>query len=126
MGQSITLTLDGAPSMNSADNRHWRTRNKEKKLWYARVESELMMLRPQISGTPWGKASITITRCTAASRAPDFENLAQGGKFILDGLVRSKVILDDNPDVIRQPVYKWERAKRGDAHVIVEVQQEEG
>ena len=119
----LRLEMLGVPSMNTADNRHWRVRQKEKLRWYVRVRMAAMAARkgwPRLS-----RARVRITRCTAANRQPDFENLAQGGKFILDGLVKCGVLLDDNPDVIGQPEYRWEKAKRGEAHVIVEVFEEE-
>jgi len=134
----LRIDLPGAPRMNTADNRHWRVRQKEKLIWYELVKAAVWaeVGKPVClpfecavpSGVVWRtlhKARVRITRCTAANREPDFENLAQGGKHILDGLVRCGVLLDDNPEVIGQPEYKWEKAKRGEAHVVVEVWQSE-
>ena len=60
-----------------------------------------------------------ITRFS--SREPDFDALAQGGKFLLDGLVKCGVLEDDRPSVIGQPSYVWSKAspKQGKVRISV-------
>lgn len=117
----LRLDLPGAPSINTASARHWAVRKKEKDHWHSLVRDHLTFFAT-MPKSPLTKAAVRITRCTAAPRAPDADNLAMTGKFILDELVSSGVLLDDNQDVIGQPEYRWEKAPRNGAHVIVEVE----
>lgn len=114
----LHIVLLGAPPMNTADDTHWRKKKRDKHRWYDAVAAYCYGKRPR---RPLKCARVRITRHTAANREPDFENLTQGGKYLLDGLVRCGVLADDNPEVIGRPEYLWERAPRGRAHVTVEV-----
>jgi hypothetical protein len=72
---------------------------------------------------PLDRAMVTITRCSMAE--PDYDNLVQGGKFLLDGLIRAGVIKDDAPSVIGRPDYQWEKAPRGKGCVRIRVESAE-
>lgn len=119
----IEFEIDGLPPINSADGTHWRKRQKLRKDWENRV---WIMTTNRKPGAPLARARVTITRFSA--RQPDFENLAQGGKFLLDGLVKVGVLVDDKPAVIGQPVYLWEKypAKLGKVRIRVEAIHGEG
>ena len=119
----FAFELEGLPPMNTADGMHWRKRNKLKIDWEARVYYAVIHDRPE---NPLPKARVSVTRCS--TREPDFENLAQGGKFLLDGLVKAGVIADDKPSVIGQPEYLWIKAKpkHGSVRITVEEVESDG
>lgn len=121
MTYSLRIELPGAPAMNTADGTHWRKRKRQKDLWIK--ATSIAARNAGLPSEPLRRARVRIVRRTAAPRAPDFENLAQGGKWILDGLVRCGVLEDDHQGVIGQPVYDWERAPRGRKSVVVEVEE---
>lgn len=120
MGLLYTLEFEikGLPRINTADNVPWRKRQKEKELWYALVSIATRNKRPRL---PLRRARLKITRHSA--KRPDFVNLAQGAKFIEDGLVNCEVLADDNPDVVGTPEVPWQYAKRGQGFVSVTVQE---
>ena len=113
----FAFELEGLPPMNTADGMHWRKRNKLKIDWEARVYYAVIHDRPE---KPLSKARVSVTRCS--TREPDFENLAQGGKFLLDGLVKAGILEDDCPRVIGQPEYLWEPARPKHGKVIITVE----
>jgi len=113
---TLEFELDGLPPMNSADGMHWRVRRKLRIDWEFRVDLACRGRKPE---TPLPKAQVKILRFS--SREPDFENLAQGGKFLLDGLVKCGVLEDDRPSVIGQPIYKWIKASPKQGKVRIEV-----
>lgn len=119
MTYSLSLKLEGLPPMNTADGMHWRKRKKLKDYWEAYVAMKCVGLKPS---EPLPLAHVTILR-SSSGRTPDFENLAQGGKFILDGLVKCGVLKDDNPDVIGQPEYLSSKTKPKKGYVLVTVQE---
>jgi Holliday junction resolvase RusA-like endonuclease len=115
---SLRIEMPGAPRTNSADNLHWRIRQKEKKNWLEQVGVSVHGQKPD---EPLTSARVHITRRTAATRAPDQDNLYSASKFILDALVRSRILLDDNQDVITEFVCRWEPGVRGKPSTVVEV-----
>ncbi len=73
-----------------------------------------IVVKNQRPDTPLQRASLTVIRCSAASKEPDFEALVAGGASIIDGLVQGGVLSDDNPEVIvGNREYLWEKAPRG-------------
>ena len=127
----LRLEIPAVPELNSAGYRHWRVRQKERNAWYEWVRWGVLGAWAGEYGE-WseypapksGRARLRLTRCTAG-RGPDYDNLVQSFKHIIDGLVKCGLLLDDTPAVIGQPEYRWEKVKRGEAHVIVEVFEEE-
>ena len=121
MTYSLAFELPGLPPMNTADGMHWRKRHKLKKYWETAVHYAVIGKRPV---QPLERARVRVTRCSSSE--PDFENMTQGGKFILDGLVKAGVLIDDKPSVIGQPVYEWRLAKPKHGCVRVSVESVEG
>lgn len=74
----------------------------------------------RIPDQPLEKAKLTLTR--HSSRQPDFDGMVHSFKRIIDALVKCGILIDDNPDVIGSPTYKWAKAARGDGHIQVEVE----
>jgi len=112
----LDFTIEQLPPMNTADGLHWRTRNGIKKQWEVLVWQHILNLRPRF---PLRKAFVEITR--HSSMEPDYDNLVQGGKFLLDALVINGVIRDDNPAVVGKPHYHWVKAspKKGKVRIVV-------
>jgi hypothetical protein len=119
----MEFTIPILPRMNAADAVNRWIRMTERNNVFNAVRLATMGQRPAV---PLEKAHVTIERQSAGPE-PDFENLAQGGKFILDALTaRHKdgigIIADDNPTCIGQPLYKWVKGKRGAGRVRVVVE----
>lgn len=70
-------------------------------------------------GPPLEKAKLKLTRLS--TRQPDFDNLALSFKYVVDGLVKAGVIVDDKYEVIGESEYCWEKCKRDEQGVKVEV-----
>lgn len=117
----LAFTLDGLPPMNTADGLHRWSRTKLRKVWESKVIAAVLLELKRWPAKPLERARVTIVRCS--TREPDFENLTQGGKFILDGLVKAGVLADDAPKVIGRPDYQWEPAPRGKGCVRVRVEE---
>lgn len=118
---NLDITLDGLPPMNTADRRGRWVMIRAKREWESKVCGAVLMALGRWPESPMKRAHVTITRYSGV-REPDFENLTQGGKFLLDGLVKAGVLEDDSPKVIGQPTYKWEPAKRGEGRVRIQVE----
>lgn len=121
MGRIIEIVLPGLPPMNTADGPSRWTRYRLKKDWETRVKHAVLQSVGGWPHEPMARARVTITR--ASTREPDFDGLVQGGKFLLDGLVKANVLVDDRPSVIGQPSYLWEKAPRGMGAVKVRVEE---
>jgi Holliday junction resolvase RusA-like endonuclease len=65
-------------------------------------------------------ANLTLTRFS--SRQPDRDNLMSSWKAVIDGLVESGVLVDDNCDVVKSIDSRWEKAssKNSKIRVLVE------
>lgn len=116
----LELTIAGLPSCNSAAAPSWRTRHAERRKWHAAVAAAVLMELGRWP-TPLAHARVTITRCSAGPE-PDGDNLASGAKFLLDGLVKCRVIADDRPSCIGTPTFAWERVPRGSGCVRLRVE----
>lgn len=100
----ITLTIDEAtPSLNLLLNDHWALKTKTRRRWQWLVKAALLNAKfydkPKMS-----KARIEIERYGA--RTLDSDNCRAGMKFMMDGLVKHGVLLDDKPAVIGEPAIR--------------------
>ena len=89
----MTITLEGCPpSLNAFAGRSntWQYR-KEKAKWTHMVESIGEMIAPP---RPYEKAKIIITYYFPTNARHDADNYA--GKFLLDGLTKAGIIVDDD------------------------------
>lgn len=114
----ITLEIPGLPTMiNKSKSFHWAKKAKEAKVWKALVFFHLKS-KDLLPATPYKKAEITFTRCSAA--LPDHDNLAISFKNVLDGLVEAGLIEDDSPKHVELS-YGWEKAKALHGHIRIQV-----
>ena len=116
---SVSFKIPALPPLllNTRMNR-WEL-NRLKKEWYLRVLGAVQRQKPPV---PCHKAEILIVR--RSSVEPDGDNAQSGGKWILDGLTRARIIEDDKPSVIGTVTYRWEKAAKGKGSVFVSVQGE--
>lgn len=121
MSYLLDIEIDGLPPMNSADGFHWRKRKRLRDEWVNRVWVLTINKRPR---QPLASARIQITRFSSVE--PDFDNLVQGGKWLMDGLTDCGIIEDDKPSVIGQPRYLWQKASPKQGRVRVEVWEGDG
>ena len=86
---------------------HWAKRKKlaERLDWIVRASTTYCHL---------GAVHLELVRYTTSSIQLDFDNLVSTGKYPIDAIVRRKVIVDDNPNVIVSRVYRQEKVKNKD------------
>ena len=83
----------GLVGLNRYIRQHWATRRKEKEEWAERF----LRLAPVTA-----PIDIHVERIYGGrGKAMDPDNLVGGVKPLLDGMVKAKIIPDDNPDQIR-------------------------
>ena len=79
------------------------------------------MSQTKFGFVPMKKANVTFTRIS--SRLMDPDNVPHSFKHVLDGLVKSYVLVDDGPNNIIGLTYKQEKCKKGDEGVRVIVEE---
>jgi Holliday junction resolvase RusA-like endonuclease len=114
----IKLTIPGTPpSLNQWSRMHWAKAAKIKKQW----ENDILyvFLASKAKGVfPLEKARITIKYYFSTNRRRDADNLNL--KFILDGLVKAGIIVDDSTKVIGQVITEW-GVDKNDPRVEIEI-----
>lgn len=124
----LKLKINGLPkTLNQLNSlRHWALRHAHTKQWKQLVWQAI--LQNQACGRPPNsyathpllpKAHLKLIRCSSSQ--PDFDNLCGSFKCVIDGLKAAKIILDDKPEVIGQPIYEWRKAPRLEGHILIEV-----
>ena len=118
MSYKLSIEVQGLPkTVNALGRAHWAVKMKHNKGWEEAVFTEA--LSKGLPVEPLKKAMVILTRCS--SNEPDFDGLVSGMKIILDSLVRCGVLEDDNPKVIGHPTYVWEKCKKGEGKIKIEV-----
>ncbi|MBP2652601.1 MAG: hypothetical protein H6Q73_170 [Firmicutes bacterium] len=103
----ITLILpDVPPSLNRWARKHWRSQSEIKKRWEQEVWAAAVNAR--VKGLNLLKAKVHIVYEFKTNARRDKDNYTP--KFIMDGLVKSGVIVDDNDSNID---LSWELAVAG-------------
>ena len=127
MTYSLEFELPGLPHCNPADNRHWRTIQKEKKEWIQAVFFAVHGKRPE---EPLQHARVVFTRFSSVE--PDCDNLPYSFKRIRDSLCKKTkknpggcdVLEDDDPTHL-EAIYQWEKAPPRYGRVRVRVESRE-
>ena len=117
---NVQFEIPGLPPINSADGLNRWARKKHKDRWMREV-----MVGARNAGAkpnePMKHAFVTIVRCSRSR--PDYDNLVQGGKFLMDGLVHAGLILDDDWDCVGRPMYDWEGIQRDRGKIVILVEE---
>lgn len=113
----LKFEIEGLPQLiNQLAWEHWTKKKKHNDKWKHLVGLAVSGREPK---EPLIKAKLILTRCS--SKRPDFDGLVSSWKSLIDGLVLSKVIIDDNQDVIGQSEFNWERVGPREGKVRMEV-----
>lgn len=75
-----------------------------------------------IPSIPFDVARVKLTRHSSVQ--PDYDGLVSSHKSFLDALVRSGLLVDDGPKYVVEQSHTWEKAKRGQGFVTMEVELE--
>lgn len=116
MSYVLDFELAGLPSTANSHRSHWVAGANRKK-WRKAVELRTFMQRPP---SPLSSCRITCTRFSSSE--PDYDNLVQSFKPVIDGLKDGGIIQDDKSSVVKERKYLWEKAKAkaGRIKVLVE------
>ena len=118
--RKIKIELPGLTPINTADGFDRWVRKKSKDRWMKEVAAMVHGHKPK---EPFQYAQIII--CRYSKTRPDYDNLVQGGKFLLDGLVSSKIILDDDWECVGRPLYDWIFADEGEQRMLINIERVE-
>ena len=118
MSYTHEFVIAGLPQLQSGAFGHWRARRDHDKRWKELVHYGMVGHRPPI---PLRLVELTCTRHSASGTPPDDDNLCASFKPLIDSLI-GPVILDDGPEFLTAH-YKWERCKRGEGHVVIEIRE---
>lgn len=104
MKEIAEFTIIGLPNLPNKDRySHWATKSKNNKTWKLKIFHMCNDLK--ISGLELKSAKLTFIR--HSTKEPDYDNLCASFKACQDGLVSSRVIIDDKTAVIGIPTYQW-------------------
>lgn len=117
---TFEVTINALPKRyNENKNAHWAVKHKEMKMWRGFVHVEMLKREQRPPLEPLAKATLELIR--RSSVEPDFDNLVQSFKVVVDALTKLKIIQDDKMSVIGQPKYKWQKAPPGRGSVTIRV-----
>ena len=127
----IVLEVDRLPTCNTSDNRHWRSKTRDRAEWgmLMRAAWNDAQLRSDpfgCRGEPIERAHVVFIR--RSSREPDSDNLIWSFKAVRDLLQPASkrnprglgLIVGDDPQHL-EAEYRWEKAPRGKGSVQIEV-----
>lgn len=118
MGYVLEFMIPGLPKMaNQLLRGHWRARHGHAVSWKSKVRQAAEYRRPE---KPLEKAKLTLVRVSSVQ--PDVDGLVSSFKHIVDGLVEAGILVNDKPENIGMPDYKWERGAQKAGHVKVKVE----
>jgi hypothetical protein len=123
MPYELDIEIAGLPRGNAADNRHWRTKKREREAWFGFVAYSTHGKRPPL---PLKHAEVTLTRYSSVE--PDADNLRASFKPVMDALTaRHKhglaIIEDDAPTCIGHPRVQWRKAKPRFGKIRIQVRE---
>jgi Holliday junction resolvase RusA-like endonuclease len=118
----IEIIIPQLPKMpNQLLRRHWSIVMNEKKKWHSLVALEVFKEKDCTKlAFPCKQVILTLTRKSTSQ--PDFDGLVGSFKYVIDGLVKAGVIVDDNANVIADATYQWTKCKRIEQGISVIVQ----
>lgn len=112
------IKLQGLPkTVNAIGYAHWATKRRNAMLWKNKIIQECVIKKY------WGmnleKAYLEFTRFS--SKEPDFDNLVASFKHVMDGLVLSKVLIDDKSSIVGQPIFKWQYVPHKQGRIEIKI-----
>jgi Holliday junction resolvase RusA-like endonuclease len=113
----LEFEIPTLPAMTNAKQKHWRIVRKEETMMKTLVAFSVPM--DQRPTCPLKQAALVLTRFS--SKAPDPDGLVSGFKNVIDGLVEIGVLEDDSYEHIGMPHYRWEKVKKGEGKIRVQV-----
>jgi len=117
MGIKITIPCRVHPSLNEWKNWHWTKVGREKVSWEKEIYYELKLAKAPLFKFP----KVKITYYFKDKRARDKDNYAP--KFILDGIKKAKVIIDDS---VLKSICDWELLiGTGETKTVIEIEEKE-
>lgn len=113
MGDWVIIEVpETPPSLNKWTKMHWAKSRGIKKRW----EAMIAVLAKQAKAPKFSKANINITYYFTTNHRRDKDNYTP--KFIMDGLVKAGVLVDDNTSLVN---VDW-KLERGDkALTVIEI-----
>ena len=118
MQYKLEIEIPGLPkTVNALGRAHWAVKVKYNKTWESKIFAAAFAKGLPL--VPLKKAIVLLTR--VSSMEPDFDGLVSGMKVVLDSLIKCGVLEDDNPRVIGHPTYAWEKCKKGEGKIRIEV-----
>ena len=105
------------PSNNVVMRMHHRERSAEhSRYYYLILAAQKTIARKE----PFARCVITVGRYGA--RPLDWDNMGGGLKFLLDALVKNKIIKDDNPKCVTELNLRQIKCKRKDEKTVVVIE----
>jgi len=102
---SLIFEIPGLPkTVNQIGRRHWAVKMKEAQEWKLGVMCACMGKKPL---RPLKVANIFLTRFSRVR--PDYDNLVNSFKAVLDGLIDAGIIENDRHENIGVPIYNWKK-----------------
>ena len=115
----LLMTIDELPIIFSNARAHWREKHKDTKRWDNIIRCKVPLnQRPHV---PLKKAQLTLVRCSSV--CPDWDNLANSWKHVVDSLVTNKILSDDSFKVIGMPKFTWEKARPTEGKIVIEIRE---
>ncbi len=120
MPYKLSIEILGLPkTVNQLGRSHWAVKIKHNKQWEALIYAAVHSEGQGLPYMPLKKAMVILTRISA--KEPDFDNLVNSFKCCLDSLIKRGVLENDNSKVIGHPTYVWEKCKKGEGKIRIEV-----
>lgn len=114
-----TFEMPGLPkSPNALLGATWQARAGHKKLWKSKVLKAIQGVKLK---EPLKRAELTCIRFSSIQ--PDHDGLVGSFKAVIDAFRDLGVIEDDNPQVIGQPEYRWEKVSPGKGKISVTIKE---
>lgn len=114
----IKFTVNGLPKMpNQLLRKHWAVISQEAKKWHILVHYHTLKQKP---AKPHQKVKAEMTRFS--TQEPDRDGLSGSFKYVMDGLVKAGIMVDDKPSVVVECIYKWEKSKLADQRIEVKIE----
>jgi len=118
MPYKLSIEIPGLPeTVNALGRKHWAVKVKHNNIWERAVFAKSIAQGLPIE--PLTKAIVVLTRYSSSE--PDFDGLVSSFKCILDSLIKCGVLENDKMSVIGQPAYVWEKCKKGEGRIKIEV-----